>query len=394
MAERVSPDSLPLLKFRSSKVVHEPQGTFWTSVFALLGTMLGAGALSLPSTMSMAGVVPDVLIFLFMAVFNFAALNAATTAAAYTGKASYESMAAQLFGPVRQWMIRGLTIALLFGAQCMFLVVSLDMLEPFVATYVNRQVLGAFLTLLTLPFCLLETIYALRYTNIIVIGCMIYIFVVVGIRSVTSGGWPNPPSSPTMHGIFKAIPMQALSFGCQINAVRVYDELKTKSIITAVNISTMGAGFIMYVGFAFAGYLCFHGFPPADILTGFPSDDWLVNSIRLVLGPCVLFKVPLMCHPYMQALEAMVMPKDIVEPKAFRTFLTVTSLAAAYLVAVTCKDLSVIMVFVGAFGDLSINFSAPGMFLMEVGYRTNSKSAIWMGGFLVVSGVIMIVVSV
>ncbi|KAH9151479.1 hypothetical protein AeRB84_005910 [Aphanomyces euteiches] len=386
------PDSLPLLKFRSSKV-HEPQGTFWTSVFALVGTMLGAGALSLPNTMALAGVVPDIVIFLFMAFFNFIALNACTDSAAYTGKESFEAMAVQLFGPVRQWLIRVLTIVFLFGVQSVFFVVSLDMLHPFVAAYVSRVVLGALLALFTLPFSLLETVYALRYTNAIVIGCMLYIFVVVGIRASTTGGWPEQPTSPTAHGMFKAIPIQAMGFGCQINAVRIYDELKTKNLITAINGSTMGAGFILYVCFTLAGYICFHGFPPGDILTGFPSNDWLVNSIRLVLGPCVLLKVPLIFHPYLQALEGMTMPKDIADPKPLRTLLTVLSLAAAYLVAIAFKDLSVIMGFVGAIGDLSINFSIPGLFLIEVGSRTNSKKTLWTGIFLVVSGTILTIVS-
>ncbi|ETV77130.1 hypothetical protein, variant 3 [Aphanomyces astaci] len=238
-------DSLPLLQFRSAKVIHEPRGTFWTSVFALVGTMMGAGALSLPSTMAQANVVPDIVLFLFMAVIAAAACNACVATSEHTGKHSFESMAAVMFGPWRQWFVRVLTLVLLFGIQAVFFVVSLDLLHPFVATYVSRLVLGAVLTAVTIPLCLVETMYALRYTNAIVVGCMLYIFVVVGIRAAMVGSWPEQVTDVTTtsaKGLLYALPIQALSFGCQINSVRIYGELKDKTQMTHVNAWTMVLG--------------------------------------------------------------------------------------------------------------------------------------------------------
>ncbi|RHY57693.1 hypothetical protein DYB38_007165 [Aphanomyces astaci] len=368
-------DGLPLLQFRSAKVIHVPQGTFWTSVFALVGTMLGAGTLSLPSTMTQANVVPDVLLFVFMATFNFVALNACASVAEYTGKGSFESMGAALFGPWRQWFVRVLTLVLLFGIQAVFFVVSLDMLHPLVASYVSRLALGAVLTAGTIPLCLLETVYALRYTNAIIIASMLYIFAVVGVRAAMVGSWPEHVTDVTTtsaKGLMYALPIQALSFGCQINSVRIYSELKDKTQMTTVNASSMVLGFILYVLFTFAGFICFQGFPPADILTGFSTDDWLVNSIRLVLGPSVLLKVPLIFQPYMQALEGLMFasaassssntsstPLSPFRQNRLRVVMTVVSLCGAFAMAITFKDLSVIMGFVGGVGDLSINFAVP-----------------------------------
>ncbi|ETV93684.1 hypothetical protein H310_12451 [Aphanomyces invadans] len=399
-------DGLPLLQFRSAKVIHEPQGTFWTSVFALVGTMLGAGTLSLPSTMAQANVVPDVLLFLFMAAFNFVALHACSSVAEYTGKGSFESMGIALFGPWRQWFVRVLTLVLLFGIQAVFFVVSLDMLHPLVASYVSRFVLGAVLTALTIPLCLLETVYALRYTNAIIIASMLYIFAVVGVRAAMVGTWPTTVTdvtSTSAKGLMYALPIQALSFGCQINSVRIYSELKDKSQMTGINAWSMVFGFILYVFFTFAGFVCFQGFPPADILTGFSTDDWLVNSIRIVLGPCVLLKIPLIFQPYMQALEGLMFATsaptsasislDPPRENKLRVAMTVVSLVGSFIMAIAFKDLSVIMGFVGGIGDLSINFAVPGLFMMEMGARTCNKWTKWVGIVLFTSGIAMAILS-
>ncbi|KAF0687411.1 Aste57867_20847 [Aphanomyces stellatus] len=398
MAPNKLEDGLPLLQFRSAKVIHEPQGTFWTSVFALVGTMMGAGALSLPSTMAAANVLPDTCLFLFMAIIAAVACNACVTTSAYTDKHSFESMAAVLFDSSRVWFVRLLTLVLLFGIQSVFFVVSLDLLHPFVAAFVSRFTLGALLTALTIPLCLIETMYALRYTNAIVVGCMAYIFVVVGIRAAMVGTWPAAHTDITTtsaKGLMYALPIQALSFGCQINSVRIYGELKDKTQMAAVNGWTMVLGFVLYVVFSLMGFICFQGMPPADILTGFPSDDWLVNSVRLVLGSCVILKIPLIFQPFMQVLEAIAMPQDTLHhnPKPFRMTATVLSLIAAFVMAITFKDLSIIMGFVGATGDIMLNFAVPGMFLMEVGARTTDSKTRWIGFFLVISGVIMAILS-
>ncbi|KAF0720573.1 Aste57867_213 [Aphanomyces stellatus] len=387
-------DGLPLLKFRSAKVIHEPQGTFWTSVFALVGTMLGAGALSLPSTMAAANVVPDIVLFFLMAVINWIACNGIVLAAEYAGRFSYESMGVDLFGPVRQWLIRVMTLVLLFGIQGVFLVVSIDLLHPFVAHFVSRLVVGAVVTAVAIPLCLAETIYALRYTNALVIGCMLYIFVVVGIRAAMVGAWPSNHTdvlSTSAKGIIYALPIQALSFGCQINSVRIYGELKDKTKMAAVNGWTMALGFVLYVTFSLLGFICFKGFPPADILTGFPSDDWLVNSVRLALGLGIIMKIPLIFQPFIQVLEAITMPSDADEARAktFRVAGTILSLVLAFVVAITVKDLSVIIGFVGGTGDVLINFCVPGLFMMEVGNRTNSNGMKSLGLFLVVFAIAM-----
>ncbi|OQR86461.1 Amino Acid/Auxin Permease (AAAP) Family [Achlya hypogyna] len=368
------------------------QGTFWTSTFALVGTMMGAGALALPSTMAQTGIVGCTVLFGVMAMFAFVSCYACIVTADATGAFSFEAMSSALFGRGRQWFVRLLTLVLLFGIMAVFMVVAMDLLHPFVAAYVSRAVIGGAFTLVAIPLCLADSLYALRYSNSIVVGCMGYIFFVLFVRAVQDGGFPDSSPVPTVHGVLYAIPLQALAFGCQINSVRVYGELQHKAQMHGINFATMFFGFVLYVLFSFLGYLCFHGASVPDILTGFPANDPLVNSVRIVLGTCMVLKIPLIFQPFVQVLEAVALGGGDVAPMT-RYASTIASLVAAFVVAVTCKDLSMIMGFVGAVGDILLNFAVPGLFLWQVGANAGNRRYQWGGAFLVFSGVAMTILS-
>ncbi|EQC27443.1 hypothetical protein SDRG_14767 [Saprolegnia diclina VS20] len=369
-----------------------PQGTFWTSTFALVGTMMGAGALALPSTMAMTGVLGCTLLFVVMAGFAFVSCYACIVTADATGEYSFEGMSSVLFGRGRQWFVRLLTLVLLFGIMAVFMVVAMDLLHPFVAAYVSRYVIGALFTLVAIPLCLAESLYALRHSNSIVVGCMGYIFLVLFVRAVQTGGLPEASPAISVDGVLYTIPLQALAFGCQINSVRVYGELQHKAQMHAINFTTMFFGCVLYACFSFLGYVCFHGAIVPDILTGFASDDPLVNSVRIVLGTCMVLKIPLIFQPFLHVLEAVAVGDGDVS-RSTRTSWTMASLVGAYVLAITCKDLSMIMGFVGAVGDILLNFAVPGLFLWQVGVNQVNAKLKYGGAFLVASGVLMTVLS-
>ncbi|OQS07263.1 Amino Acid/Auxin Permease (AAAP) Family [Thraustotheca clavata] len=372
----------------------EAKGTFWTSTFALVGTMMGAGALALPSTMSQTNIASCIVIFFIMAIYSFVSCSACVVTADATGQYSYEEMSAVLFGRGRQWFVRLLTLILLFGIIAMFMVVSMDLLHPFVEAYVSRTTIGLIFTFVAIPLCLADSLYALRYSNSIVVGCMMYIFVVLFIRAIQDGGLPKEQPPVTLHGVLYTIPLQALSFGCQINSIRVYGELKHKSQMHGVNFATMFFGLIVYVLFTLFGYICFHGNASADILTGFSTNDPLVNSVRMVLGTCIVLKIPLIFQPFVQVLQIVTVGVEnggVSQTTKYIT--TIGSLFAAYVVAITCKDLSMIMGLVGAIGDILINFAVPGMFIWQVGINQMNEKLKWGGIFLTLSGMAMCIVS-
>ncbi|KAF0720571.1 Aste57867_211 [Aphanomyces stellatus] len=413
-----TPLLLPVLDSRMKPPAAAPRGTFSASILAMVSTMMGAGALSLPSTMAHTNVIPSVVLFFLVASIAYGACCACVVAADFTGAYSFESMAAALFGPTRQWFVRFLTLVLLFGVQAVFLLVAIDLLHPFLAQLVSRCTLGALLTALTIPLCLIETMYALRYTNAIVVGCMAYIFVVVGIRAAMVGTWPTSDMTTTSTStILYALPIQALSFGCQINSVRIYGELKDKTQMAAVNGWTMVLGFVLYVVFSLMGLICFRGMPPADILTGFATDDVMINTVRLVLGASMLLRLPLVSQPFVEVLASVLQPvprigdynqTTVPWPRSMATTL---SLVAAFLMAISFKDLNAIMAFVGATADICLNFALPGkksvearqmalwdqhvgLFLHEVGARTHSRWAKGLGGGLVAVSAVLAILSV
>ncbi|KAF0747160.1 hypothetical protein AaE_007836, partial [Aphanomyces astaci] len=95
-------------------------------------------------------------------------------------------------------------------------------------------------------------------------------------------------------------------------------------------------------------------------------------------------------------LEAIALPTSVSEGgdgRPFRVSATIVSLIGAFAMAVTFKDLSVLMGFVGATGDIMLNFAVPGMFLIEVGTKTNDRRSKWLGSFLLITGIVMAILS-
>ena len=81
----------------------------------------------------------------------------------------YEALSSRLFRAAGVWAARLLTLALLFGAIVGYMVIAMDIFEPFLVDTMTRQTIGLLFLLVTIPLCPPGTIYALLYANIAVL---------------------------------------------------------------------------------------------------------------------------------------------------------------------------------------------------------------------------------
>jgi amino acid permease len=238
----------------------EQNGSVLTSYLGLMSTMVGAGILSLPSTMSAAHVVPSTLVLVSMAILSYAACVCITVAADVTGGAySYETLSKRLCNHSQIWFVRVCTMLMLFGAVVMYMIIAVDMLEPFLP--LSRPFICGAFALICFPLCLFDTIHALRYSNSMVILCVLYIVIVLCDHAfrIDKSSWVAAPTTISLYGIAYTIPIQALSFGMHLNVPRVYGELREKRSMECVTILLIVSGFFVYWIASYAGYVCFQG---------------------------------------------------------------------------------------------------------------------------------------
>lgn len=356
----------------SAPAAGEP-GSAVSAFLGLATTMMGACILSLPSAVQAVGVVPALLLFLFGAWIAYHSFEMLCVSADVAGAFSYEALSSRLFGAAGVWAVRVLTLALLFGAIVMYMVIAMDLFEPFVGGYLSRHAIGGLFAVIAVPLCLPETIHELRYTNLMVIVCLVYILVVLAVRCALD----DPEFDASIHeipanefhselaAIAYAAPITTLSYACQLNVPRAYQEIHDKEAIKHVHRALVAFAFVCYVAFALLGYYCFKGQPPSDILTGFAADDTLINTARLALGVTMLLKTPMTFQPLRQLVELCCLGHDR-ESLPFRAAITIVFMALVYLCATSSSNLGVIMAFVGAIAGNMLTATVPGMFLYEV----------------------------
>ncbi|TYZ56898.1 hypothetical protein PybrP1_003623 [[Pythium] brassicae (nom. inval.)] len=385
---------------------HGQQGSALSSFLGLATTMMGACILTLPGAVAALGIVPAVLLFVLAAALTYASFEMITAACDATGAFSYEALSSRLFGAAGVWAIRLLTLLLLFGSIVMYNVIAMDLFEPFLAGVLSRSAIGALFAVVAVPLCLPETIHELRYLNLLVILCVMYILFALTVRTVQGDPALAARVSPAdvaatqfaseAAAVAYALPIISLSFACQLNVPRAYEEIHDKQAMKRVHQALVSVGLIVYVAFAVLGFVCFGGHPPSDILTGFRPDDALINGARLCLGASMVLKTPMTFQPLRQAVELTFLGHDR-ESLAFRAVITSVFMVVAHLLAVYAQDLGVVMSFVGALAGNLLTITVPGLFLYEAcrsfvfdaSGATNRKLALAMAvtgvGFSVVS---------
>ncbi|KAF0750551.1 hypothetical protein AaE_006672, partial [Aphanomyces astaci] len=142
------------------------QGSVFSSYVGILCAMLGAGIMTLPSTISAMTPAFGVGLLLVTGLLAFASLRCLCLSADVTGLYSYEHLSTRFFPPILQWMLRVLTLVPCFGACVMYMIVAMDMLLPFVG--ISRPLLCAAYAVLAYPLCLLDSFHALQYSNTVV----------------------------------------------------------------------------------------------------------------------------------------------------------------------------------------------------------------------------------
>ncbi|KDO25073.1 hypothetical protein SPRG_09212 [Saprolegnia parasitica CBS 223.65] len=131
----------------------------------------------------------------------------------------------------------------------------------------------------------------------------------------------------------------------------------------------MGSGAALYLIASIAGYVCFNGMPPADILTGFSSEDASINGVRIALGLCMIRSArslrPFFLGPATHAEARHRLP--------FRVLATSIFLLAAFVLAVTAEDVGVVMGWIGGTTGILLAFTVPGYFVWQVSNDTYNE---------------------
>ena len=131
------------------------------------------GILALPASFAQTGISSGLLLLVSVAFLTWYSVYALCICSDSTREYTYEGLSVRLFGPFGVWSTRLMTLCLLFGACVMYMVIAMDLLVPLL--HLDRSTIGLGFIIIVVPLCLPDSIYALRYTNGMVVVCLAYI---------------------------------------------------------------------------------------------------------------------------------------------------------------------------------------------------------------------------
>jgi len=234
-------------------------------VAAMLSTIVGGGALSIPYAFKLCGLRGGLALLVACAFSSDFALYALCSASRRTGTATLAELARAAQGP----RLENATIAALF-ALCAFVAVAYtrllrDLLGLFLAPFFEDHVPvdGALVlcaTCILLPLSLYKELHRLRYAAFVSFSgalCVAALFTVRALPELrTTTFQPSPDESFVDVGLV-ALPIMAMGYLCQFNVLSVHARLTRPSRFRLKMLLHLAVGlaFVFYVVFGVAGMI-------------------------------------------------------------------------------------------------------------------------------------------
>lgn len=404
---------------------YKGKGTFFTSVFTLTNSAMGAGLLAFPYAFSQCGLAMGVgLTIAFGSIMGYTAhVLAAATAHAQelapgSNARSYQDVARVLVGPRLEAAVIFTMSIFLFGSCIGYLVVIGDMMDPLVAPLLKdtavefdsrRCIIAAVGSVVVLPLCLLPRVSMFGFTSLLSVISVVYIASVVCIDAlVERGGIGHKTESVEMMrgigGMFLAIPLLCLALHCHSFVPMIYSEIEVSQrnlpFMNRVIAYSLTVCTVVFLPVGIFGYYRFGNMTPQDVLTGYKSGNTAITLATMGIACTVTFCFPI-CHFAVctamfshgrrtgllrEALPINDKGAQLMIPQRFQRREAVLFVGSAMAVAMYASQLaSIFGLFSATCGSLVI-FIYPAIFLSKLPCRGSQLWHSVLVGFLLLVG--------
>jgi len=325
--QRGGPLSPPgqLVRMGSSFVdVSHPSGeggaSLFSSILNMANTIMGTGLLALPRCISLAGLVPGLLLIVLSALINVGTNVFLSDAAAVGGHpASFNKLAVAAGGPALALVTDAAVVANALGAGITYAIVAADGLTlgmPLLlgAASPGHQAWVLVVAAIITPLSLLRSLDALRLTSLLAVLILGGISGLVLLYALPASGpaadldpcpadrTASPVSCPpgevrlftSPAGVLAALPTLVMAYGCQMSTPTLWNEMErpTRPRMLALYASALGTAMLLYLLVGGLGYATFGDAVAGNILKSYPAT-LAVGAARLGLALVVIFSFPI-----------------------------------------------------------------------------------------------------
>ncbi|KPA73905.1 putative amino acid transporter aATP11 [Leptomonas pyrrhocoris] len=388
-----------------------PNGGLLSGVFNLASVTLGAGIMSIPSSLNTSGLIMGIVYLVIITALTVFSITLLTQAMLKTGIYSFEHLARAMFGRGGDIIVAVLMWLLCFGGAVGYLIAVGDIFtqifgHPGVPHFLQtdqgrRCIVSAVWLCFMLPLVLPKKINSLRYASAAGV-CFIVLFVICIIWHSAKYGLANGIRDDLVmvsHGNdgVSGLSIFMFSYLCQVNVGRILAEATTKttwSLTMQAILSCAMCGTLYFLA-GFFGYVEFGPGLSGNIIkeyNPYTSPIFFVVFIGLIVKLCAAFSLNMLaCRT---ALFSVVHWDVETMPYWKHTIVSVTFAVGALILGLFVPDINIVFGLVGSFCGGFIAFIFPALFVMYAGNWSFTTVGVWYylaTYFLLICGVIAVV---
>uniref|UniRef100_A0A6B2L6L4 Amino acid transporter transmembrane domain-containing protein n=1 Tax=Arcella intermedia TaxID=1963864 RepID=A0A6B2L6L4_9EUKA len=343
----------------------------------MTNTILGAGMLGLPYAVQSSGTIASAFFFVFSCTITMFGLHLLSLSAAKSKikkESSYFTLAKETYP--RAAILIELAVALkCFGVSLSYLLVFSSLMTEVAHFLTTNEIVGnrnfwlGISVILCVPWCLLKTLNALRFTSYVALVSVAYIFILVVYNFLRQENIPTPSSSTfgplNITKFFSNLPIFVFAFTCHQNLLPIQNELngnthKTKIVI----ITSVLIALCIYVLIGYCGYFTYGRHIKSNIISNLPQDV-PTTICRIAVSLLVAFSYPLQIHPCRNSLMSLLLAFPRIHRHPATTYIvTLCICGITYLLGFLLTDLGIVFSIVGATGSVTLCYLLPGLFYL------------------------------
>ncbi|KAJ4973103.1 hypothetical protein NE237_006277 [Protea cynaroides] len=419
--KRVVDENAPLLPTRQDEDVGFDEfegGSFSGAVFNLSTTIVGAGIMALPATMKALGLIPGIVLIIFVALLTEASIDMLLRFSRPGKSLSYGGVMGDAFGRSGKIFLQVCVVINNVGVLIVYMIIIGDVLsgtsssgvhhaglleEWFGTHWWNGRTFVLLVTTLAVfaPLAFFKRVDSLRYTSALSVGLAIaFVVITAGIAIIKLIGghiamprlFPNVIDIPSFVRLFTVVPVLVTAYICHYNVHTIESELEDSSQIQSIVRASLTMCSTVYITTSFFGFLLFGDATLDDILANFdtnlgiPYSQLLNDAVRVSYAIHLMLVFPIIFFALRINLDGLLFPSARALSHDNRRFslITIVLISLIFLGANFIPSIWDAFQFTGATAAVCIGFIFPAAITLRDPHGIATKKDKILSVFMIV----------
>jgi len=325
--------------------------------------------------------------FAFVGIINYQSLSNLTASTIFTNTKSYQEAATESYGMWLSHLIGFLIMFSQMGAMAASFVIIGDTMTPVVNVVfsdfsshilLSRNAVILYSLFIILPLAYPRQINTLRTASTFAVVAFFYLAGLVVVKSIIYLSADGTPPIPDVRehkfefALFGQIPVIFYAYGCSVQTIPVFDELRDRTLkmMNKVIVGGMGMSFVLYFTVGLFGYLQFRDDVVSNILNNYTeNNDPFVIIGRVSIALAIALGFPMSSWPFRNTCEQFYLyakhkyiPKEIITVPIWVNIIeSVLIVGVSLIIGIFVKNLSQIFGLVGSTSSMLLGFIIPAL---------------------------------